>query len=97
MTYEEALAIVLQALTTVNEELDVPVEVSAETPLFGADAAIDSLSLVSLIVDVEMEASDRLGRPVSLTDDRAMRREPSPFTTPAALAGYFTELANEPA
>ncbi|MDP1028809.1 hypothetical protein Q5H91_16430 [Sphingomonas sp. KR1UV-12] len=93
MTKDDALQIVLRALERLNEELDEPVDVGPRTPLFGADAVIDSLSLVSVIVDVEAEASEALGKPVSLTDDRAINQPTSPFTDPETLAGYITSLA----
>jgi acyl carrier protein len=95
MTKQEALAIVLRALDNLNEELDEPIQVGPDTMMFGADAVIDSLSLVSVIVDVESEASDALGFPVSLTDDRAISQEVSPFTTPDRLADYIVTLAAE--
>lgn len=94
---DEALEIVFGALENLNEELEEEnkVEISPKTCLFGADAEIDSLSLVSVIVDVEQEASERLGFPISLTDDRAMNQEVSPFTDPDRLADYIVTLANE--
>ena len=95
MTKEEALRIVLNALEAVNAELDQPIAVEPHTRLFGADAVIDSLSLVSVIVDVEAEASDALGFPVSLTDDRAINQPVSPFTDPDTLAAYLVTLAAE--
>lgn len=95
MTTDEALHIVLTALENLNDELDDRIEVSPQTRLFGADAVIDSLSLVSIIVDVESEASDVLGFPVSLTDDRAINQEVSPFTSPKTLADYIVALAIE--
>lgn len=95
MTKEEALRIVLNALENLNEELDVPIEVTAQTRLFGAEAVIDSLSLVSVIVDVEAEASEAIGAPVSLTDDRAINQQVSPFTDPDTLSDYIVMLAKE--
>lgn len=94
MKKEEALRIVIEAVERLNDELDVPIEVGPHTKLFGADAVIDSLSLVSVIVDVEMEASDAMGKPISLTDDRAMNQVVSPFTDPDALANYIVTLAD---
>ena len=93
MTYDEALRIILDALERLNDELDAPIEVGPQTRLFGADAVIDSLSLVSVIVDVEADVSDALGIPVSLTDDRAINQPVSPFTDPEALAAYVVTLA----
>lgn len=93
MNKDEALRIVLDALVRLNDELDEPIEVGPHTRLFGADAVIDSLSLVSVIVDVEAEASEALGVPVSLTDDRAINQPVSPFTDPETLAAYIVTLA----
>jgi len=94
MTKEEALRIVIGAVEQLNDELDAPIEVGPHTKLFGADAVIDSLSLVSVIVDVEMEVSDAMGKPISLTDDQAMNQTVSPFTDPDALADYIVTLAD---
>lgn len=95
MNRTEALRIVLDALERLNEELDEPIQVNERTRLFGPDAVIDSLSLVSVIVDVETEATEALGMPVSLTDDRAINQPVSPFTDPATLADYILSLADE--
>jgi acyl carrier protein len=94
---DEVLAIIYTAMESLNDELpdDGKIPLAPDTKLFGADATIDSLSLVSVIVDVETEASDRLGFPVVLTDDRAIGEEVSPFTDPDALANYILILAAE--
>jgi acyl carrier protein len=97
MTQDEALSIVLRSLNTLNGELDAAeqIKISPETKLFGGDSVIDSLALVSMIVDVESDASEALGFPISLSDERAMSREQSPFSTPSTLAAYVVELADE--
>lgn len=93
---QDVREIVFQALRVLNDELpeDQRVEISDETLLFGGESTIDSLSLVSVIVDVETEVGDRF-RPIALTDDRAMSREPSPFTSVGALVEYIVELLGE--
>lgn len=92
-------AIVLNALETVNEErsADDKLVVSPQTRLFGTDAELDSLALVSVIVDVEEAVSQASGRTVQLTDDRAMSQEVSPFTDVQALTAYVVKLLSEPA
>ena len=92
----EVREIVFQALTALNEELpsDQQVPLSDATLLFGGESTIDSLSLVSVIVDVETEVGTKF-RPVALTDDRAMSRDPSPFTSVGALVSYIVELLSE--
>ena len=97
LTGEKVEEIILAALADVNEEQpdDEKFEVGPATALFGPDAEIDSLSLVSLIVDVETALNVDFDLPVSLTDDRAMTREVSPFTDVQALKDYILELAAE--
>ncbi len=94
---EFVLGVVLRALSDLNDELDAgsKIEVSETTPLFGPDATLDSLSLVSVIVDVETALTTELGDPISLTDDRAMSREVSPFSDVTALTDYILELVAE--
>ncbi|HEX5264934.1 MAG TPA: hypothetical protein VFW13_15495 [Phenylobacterium sp.] len=94
---DEVLRIILDALESLNQELDedARVEVGPTTPLFGPDATLDSLSLVSVIVDVETALTVKWDAPISLTDDRAMSREISPFDDVGALTGYILELLQE--
>jgi acyl carrier protein len=61
-------------------------------PLFGFDARLDSLDLVSVITDVEEALSDHLDYFLSLTDDAALSREVSPFDTIGTLLDYCQEL-----
>lgn len=57
--------------------------------LFGEKGALDSLALVSLIVDVEEALTDRTGIAVSLADERAMARFRNPFRTIGSFADYI--------
>jgi acyl carrier protein len=70
-------------------------EVNENTILFGSGSSIDSLSLVSVIVDLEALFSDEHGFDISLTDDRAMTREISPFDSVISLVDYIFEIINE--
>jgi acyl carrier protein len=97
LTGEQVEQLILAALADVNEEQadDEKFEVAPDTALFGPDAQIDSLSLVSLIVDVETALNVDFDLPISLTDDRAMTREVSPFDNVQTLKDYIVELAAE--
>ena len=96
-TRAAVLGIILEALENLNQELDEGqrVEIGPATPLFGPDAQLDSLSLVSVIVDVETALTLKWNAPISLTDDRAMSREISPFDDVATLTDYVLELLAE--
>jgi acyl carrier protein len=86
--------IIFQALKHINEER-APAEqlkIDVNTRLFGADAELDSLSLVSIIVDVENDISELVGHEISLTDDRAMSQKVSPFSDVNSLTAYIELL-----
>ena len=88
------LEAIYQVLRTLNEERGPgeQIAIGSDTCLFGESSALDSLSLVSVIVDLETLVSDQFGRSISLTDDKAMSREPVPFTDVNALKTYILEL-----
>jgi acyl carrier protein len=97
ITDEQVEQMILSALSELNEERpeDERFVVGPEVVLFGPGAEIDSLSLVSLIVDVETALNIDFDLPISLTDDRAMTREVSPFDSVRTLQEYILELAVE--
>jgi hypothetical protein len=99
LTQDAVHTIILQALNNINDERgpDEQLVINLDTRLFGADAVLDSLSLVSVIVDVEAAISDAAGRDISLTDDRAMSQAVSPFTDVNALTAYILLLLSEAA
>jgi hypothetical protein len=90
-------AIILKALNDINEERgpEEQLEVSLDTRLFGSESVLDSLSLVSVIVDVEAAISVATGSDVSLTDDRAMSQVVSPFTDVNTLTEYILLVLSE--
>ena len=94
---ETIQSIIFRALESVNDERssEEKILINAETNLFGVDAVLDSLSLVSVIVDVESALSEASGREMSLTDDRAMSQAVSPFSDVSTLTNYITLLITE--
>lgn len=92
-------AIILKALNNINDERgpDEQLTISLDICLFGADAVLDSLSLVSLIVDVESAVSEQVGFDISLSDDRAMSQDVSPYSDVNALTSYIQLLLSEQA
>jgi hypothetical protein len=63
--------------------------------LSGSGAELDSVALVSFIVEVETSLNLDHDLALSLTDDRAMSRDPSPFDSVQTLKQYIVELAAE--
>lgn len=94
ITEQQVEEIIVNALNQINEEreADEKINVSPQTKLFGVDAELDSLGLVTVVSDVETQITDATGKPVSLMDDRAMTRPVSPFTDVQTLKTYICEI-----
>jgi acyl carrier protein len=90
-------AIILKALANVNSERSINDQflVDLNTRIFGENSVLDSFSLVSVIVDIETEISEKSGYEISLTDDKAMAQEISPFTDVNSLTTYIQLLLNK--
>ncbi|MDX2240336.1 MAG: acyl carrier protein [Leptolyngbyaceae cyanobacterium bins.302] len=71
-----------------EQEIELPVDLGNETPLFGQHGLLDSLGLVSLVVAVEQAIEDEYGVTVSLADEKAMSQKNSPYRTIGSLAAY---------
>lgn len=97
MNKSQIREIVLDKLKELNDTLpaEQKFEVNENTVLFGNGSAIDSLSLVSLIVDLEMVFSGEHAMDISLTDDRAMTRKQSPFSSVNHLVDYIEEITRK--
>ncbi len=97
MDKQQIAGTILRALEAINEEKPEPDRFAAglDTLLFGPGGVLDSLSLVSLIVDVETAVADASGRQISLTDDRAMSQPEYPFGSVSLLTKYIEQLLKE--
>lgn len=63
--------------------------------IFGADAPLDSLGLVSFLADLEYRIAEEFGQEVVLASERAMSRSRSPFRDVTALTEYIVELLEQ--
>ena len=70
----------------------VPVEITPDTVLAGADGIFDSMALVGVVLEIEQRVTDRIGRAVSLVDERAMSQQRSPFRTVRSITSYLVTL-----
>ena len=85
--------IVLGALRSVNlsRPSDAQLEVSSTATVYGDGSPLDSLGLVTLLIDIEEALSDR-GVAVTLSDARAMSQTNSPFRAVRPLVDYIVQL-----
>ena len=93
----QVVAMLAECLEELAEQSERPLTdpVSESTPLMGESAALDSLGLVNLIVDLEGRLLDDFDVEVTLADERAMSLKHSPFRTVGTLADYASTLAGE--
>ena len=87
---QQALDVVLGCLRTAMADAGGDPATAAEaTPLVGPGAAVDSVGLVTLIVDVEQRLEAEHQVTVTLASERAMSQRSSPFRTAGLLADHI--------
>ena len=93
---EAVTQIVLEALQNANRGRpdDDQLDTSAEAVLFGDGSSLDSMDLVSLIIDVEEMLADASCH-VALSDERAMSMRHSPFRSVTTLVDFVCAQQNE--
>lgn len=92
---EKILEIVYASIEAINEQRqddEGPLQLAEETRFFGRKSKLDSLGLVTLIIEIEQRLADELGLLVSLTDEKAMSQERSPFRDVSSLVDYICSL-----
>lgn len=72
----------------------VPDSLGPDTLLLGKGALVDSIGLVTVIMEFEQRLSDA-GVSVTLVSEKAMSASRSPFRTIGSLAQFACELAAE--
>lgn len=89
--YEEALGDIVKCIARINEPLprESQLGTDADTVLIGAGGA-ESLTLVTLLVEVEEVAAARLPRRVDLVDAAVLGPEGAKFRTVGDLARFLS-------
>ena len=92
MNQNEIQEVVLRAIRNINmaRKPEAQLEASPTARLFGAGSPLDSLGLVSLLIDIEEALQDR-GQNVTLSDAKAMSQARSPFRSVDALVTYIQQ------
>jgi acyl carrier protein len=93
----QVFKIIESAVTEMNEELDYDSlrEVNDDTPLFGGEDGVDSLSLVSIIISIESGIFNELDKSVTLADEKAMSMHNSPYRTVGTLLNFAMQRLEE--
>lgn len=96
MTRDEVLELLREAVDAFNAiRGDKALLFAPETPLFGHGSSLDSLDLVTFLVEVEGLLADRFKIEHPLSDDRALSQQRSPFRTLETLTDYILLMGAE--
>ena len=97
MEIKKIEGLIIRTLQEVKEVIDEQNldSLDSSTKLFGGRGVLDSMGLVSLIIDLEERIEDEFGISLILADERAMSQEKSPFRTVSSLAKYIYGLVKE--
>lgn len=90
---EKIFSIVARSVEELNKELGYASlrNVNDETPLYGGNDSLDSLTLVTLISMVEAEVNDAFDSSVLLASEKAMSMRNSPYRNVGALVGFIEQ------
>ena len=96
MTNNDIQQIIFDAIEMANNarEDDKQIPVSAETELYGTGGQLDSMGLVSFLVDIEESFQDN-DINISLSDERAISQSRSPFLNVQSLTDYIAALIKD--
>lgn len=94
-TSDQVIAIIYEAIDEANEVRPKRDWIRKETTeqLVGGTAALDSLSLLNLVMSVEERANAKFGSSLDLAAVLALPPETSPLRSVAAFADYIQEAA----
>jgi acyl carrier protein len=92
-----AVSVVIRCLRDVIEQSTGadPGDLTEESVIVGKGAALDSMGVVSLIVEVEQRLEMDHAVLVTLASDKAMSQRSSPFRTVGVLADHIGEVIKE--
>lgn len=95
----DAREIVLASLQEVFAQAGTPAPdaINDDTVLVGANAVLDSLGVVQLIVEIEQRVEQAHGVSITLANDKAMSQRNSPFATVGVLSDHVVATAQEAA
>lgn len=92
ITKTDVLNLIGEAIDESNQVNETEIQKTPETILVGTGSELDSMDFIALIVAIEGKLSDKYGISVSITAEKALSRQNSPFRTIDTLADYIMEL-----
>jgi acyl carrier protein len=75
-----------------ENDIELIVDLNTETRLIGSSGLLDSMDLVSFIVELEEGISHEFSLDVELANDSAMSSRTSPFLNVSTLSDYILKI-----
>ncbi|MGC8801838.1 MAG: hypothetical protein ACP5UR_16505 [Chloroflexus sp.] len=93
----DLINLVITSLRDVLEQSGrpLPETINENTLLFGKGALLDSLALVTMVVNLEQRLEEEHELTLTIADDRAMSQRNSPFRSVGTLVDYLEQLIHE--
>ena len=90
---------IFEAIDEVNGQLSRSdrLEKTENTALFGSNAKLDSLGLVSLVTTIEQKIEEDLGIPITILEDIEALENENPFETVSTLTDYLISVLEKTA
>ena len=97
MKKKKTQTIIINALKKHSEQSSIKLDINdiTNTPIFGEDSMLDSLGLVTLLVEIEQNIEDEFGQEITIADEKAMSLRNSPFRNVETLNSYIETLIIE--
>ena len=84
-----ALEEIIYPVVDVLQGTKVELRKDPDTVLFGLDASLDSIALMTFITGIEEQVRATTGKSIRLIAPETLAMEPSPFQTLGSLAAYL--------
>ena len=91
---ESLIISILKNLLTQND-VSMVEKITNTTSLIGPKSLLDSLGLVTFLIDIEQQINQDYDLTLTLTNERALSQKNSPFRTIKSLTEYITLLVEE--
>ncbi len=94
---EKITKIIIDSINDFNEDLadDEKISTELDSNIYGGNSPLDSMGLVSFIVNLEQFLEDELNESLSLADEKAMSRKSNPYKSINTLADFVLELLEQ--
>lgn len=82
------------AINSTLSDAGIDTKLSDDLKLLGSEGVLDSIDLVNLLSELEEQVEDKLGKEITILNEKAFSSKNSPFSTVGVLKEYLQSLMN---